>query len=197
MKRDNQRLLNLLKNTEYKGLSDYGESCGTINFVQQDDFREDKCLQKKTCSISEQLLDSILDETIPTDTLSLALELRAKYGSELTPNLISRLLYELNKIWRSREKNVITRVQSNCNREISDIKRKQQMKETYDDVMVKRKIARLEEDLKRARKEINRLAIENKSKIRGDIGSENVKSSLKLMNEFQLDKKRLEEELNF
>jgi len=106
-------------------------------------------------------------------------------------------LYELNKIWRSREKNVITRVQSNCNREISDIKRKQQMKEPYDDVMVKRKIARLEEDLKRARKEINKLAIENKSKIRGDIGSENVKSSLKLMNEFQLDKKRLEEELNF
>lgn len=71
------------------------------------------------------------------------------------------------------------------------------MKESYDDVMVKRKIARLEEDLKRSRKEINRLAIENKSKVRGDVGSEHMKSSLKLMNEFQLDKKRLEEELNF
>jgi len=63
--------------------------------------------------------------------------------------------------------------------------------------MVKRKIARLEEDLKRSRKEINRLAIENKSKVRGDVGSEHMKSSLKLMNEFQLDKKRLEEELSF
>lgn len=71
------------------------------------------------------------------------------------------------------------------------------MKEPLDDVMVKRKIARLEEDLKRSRKEINRLAIENKSKIRGDVGTDNVKTSLKLMNEFQLEKKRLEEELNF
>lgn len=71
------------------------------------------------------------------------------------------------------------------------------MKESYDDVMVKRKIARLEEDLKRSRKEINKLAIENKSKIRGDLGSDNMKSSLKLMNEFTLDKKRLEEEVHF
>lgn len=149
------------------------------------------------CSISEQLLDTILDETIPTDTLTLALDLRAKYGTELTPNLISRLLYELNKVWRGREKKVITRVQSNCSREIHDLKRRQQMKEPLDDVMVKRKIARLEEDLKRSRKEINRLAIENKSKIRGDVGTDNVKNSLKLMNEFQLEKKRLEEELNF
>lgn len=63
--------------------------------------------------------------------------------------------------------------------------------------MVKRKIARLEEDLKRARKEINKLAIENKSQVRGDICSEGVKGSLRLMNEFQLEKKRLEEEVAF
>jgi len=63
--------------------------------------------------------------------------------------------------------------------------------------MVKRKIARLEEDLKRSRKEINRLAVENKSKVRGDFGSDHMKSSLKLVNEFQLEKKRLEEEVNF
>lgn len=63
--------------------------------------------------------------------------------------------------------------------------------------MVKRKIARLEEDLKRSRKEINRLAIENKSGVRGDLGSDSMKSSLKLMNEFKLEKTRLEEEVNF
>lgn len=77
------------------------------------------------------------------------------------------------------------------------MKRRTQMKEPYEDVMVRRKIARLEEDLKRARKEINRLAVENKSKIRGDFDSDHMRSSLKLMNEFQLDKKRLEEEVNF
>jgi len=71
------------------------------------------------------------------------------------------------------------------------------MKESYDDVMVKRKIARLEEDLRRARKEVNRFAVENKSKIRGDLASGDMKSSLKLMNEFQLEKKRLEEELSY
>lgn len=71
------------------------------------------------------------------------------------------------------------------------------MKESYDDVMVKRKIARLEEDLKRSRKEINRLAVETKSQVRGDFNSENMKTSLKLMNEFTLEKKRLEEEINF
>jgi len=103
----------------------------------------------------------------------------------------------LNRIWRKREKHQINRVQSDCSRELQTVKRKYQMKESYDDVMVKRKIARLEEDLKRARKEINRLAIENKSKVRGDIGSDSMKSSLKLMNEFQLEKKRLEEEVSF
>lgn len=55
----------------------------------------------------------------------------------------------------------------------------------------------MEEDLKRARKEINRLAIESKSKIRGDIGTDNMQSSLKIVNELTLDKKRVEEELNF
>lgn len=56
------------------------------------------------------------------------------------------------------------------------------MNEPYDDIMVKRKIARLEEDLKRSRIEINRLAIENKSKVRGDINSDNMKNSLKMVN---------------
>lgn len=92
LKKDNQRLLNLLKTTQYKGLSEYGETCGTINFISDKDFREDPCVGKKNCSISEKLLDSIIDEAIPTDTLALALELRNKYGNELTPNLISRLL---------------------------------------------------------------------------------------------------------
>lgn len=92
LKKDNQRLLDLLKNTQYKGLSEYGEMCGTINFVTNTDFREDPCANKKVCSISEKLLDAIIDDALPTDTLSLALELRNKYGSELTPNLISRLL---------------------------------------------------------------------------------------------------------
>lgn len=71
------------------------------------------------------------------------------------------------------------------------------MQESYDDVMVKRKIARLEEDLRRSRNEINTLAIESKSKIRGDTNSTGVKTSMKMMNEFQLEKKRLSEELNF
>lgn len=71
------------------------------------------------------------------------------------------------------------------------------MQESYDDVIVKRKIARLEEDLRRSRAEINRLAIESKSRIRGDTNSDNVKSSMKMMNEFQLEKKRLNEELGY
>jgi hypothetical protein len=78
LKKDNQRLLDLLKNTQYKGLSEYGETCGTINFISNTDFREDPCNNKKVCSISEKLLDSIVDEAIPTDTLSLALQLRNK-----------------------------------------------------------------------------------------------------------------------
>lgn len=106
-------------------------------------------------------------------------------------------MYELNRIWRQREKHAITRIQTNCSREVNDIKRKQQMKEPYEDVIVKRKIARLEEDLKRSRKEINRLAVENQSKVRGDFSSQHMKSSLKMVNEFQLEKKRLEEEVAF
>lgn len=78
LKKDNQRLLNLLKSTQYKGLSEYGEMCGTLNFVSNEDFREDGCVNKKNCSISDKLLDSIIDDAIPTDTLSLALELRNK-----------------------------------------------------------------------------------------------------------------------
>jgi len=92
LKKDNQRLLGLLRDTKYKGLSEYGEICGTVNFVSNEDFRTDPCNSKKICSVSEKLLDSIIDDAVPTDTLSLALELRNKYGSELTPNLISRLL---------------------------------------------------------------------------------------------------------
>jgi hypothetical protein len=55
--------------------------------------------------------------------------LRNKYGTELTPNLISRLIYELNKIWRQREKKALNRVSSNCTREINNIKRHNNMKE--------------------------------------------------------------------
>lgn len=120
----------MLKNTQYKGLSEYGETCGTINFISNEDFRTDPCNEKKVCSISEKLLDSIVDDAIPTDTLSLALQLRNKYGSELTPNLISRLLYELNRIWRQREKHSIVRIQTRAAREVNDTKRKHQMQES-------------------------------------------------------------------
>lgn len=71
------------------------------------------------------------------------------------------------------------------------------MQESYDDVMVKRKVARLEEDLRRSRTEINTLAIQSKSNIRGDTNTTNVNKSMKMMNEFQLEKKRMSEELNF
>jgi len=49
--------------------------------------------------------------------------------------------------------------------------------------MVKRKVARLEEDLRRSRTEINTLAIQSKSKIRGDTNTTNVNKSMKMMNE--------------
>lgn len=67
-------------------------------------------INKKSTSRSLCIPSEDNDRWIPADTFRVAHEFRTKYGGELTPTLINRLLAELNRIWKERERRQIERI---------------------------------------------------------------------------------------
>ena len=46
-----------------------------------------------------------------------------EHGRELTDTMVNKLLAELNKIWRERERKQIARVRNECNAEVMALRR--------------------------------------------------------------------------
>lgn len=121
LKRDNRRLIMLLGKTEQcRGLDNLTEdSGGDITYLSYN---------KKNTKRDLCLVEDEQDKWIPTDTFRIAHEFRTKYGGELTPTLINRLLAELNRIWKERESRQIERIRYQCSREVMSLRRQLNMR---------------------------------------------------------------------
>ena len=142
MKRDNDKLISMLKQT--KEYQDFG------------DFIEDSGGQVRSLAPSSKppLLQFDDSSWIPQDAYSLAHSFRLSHGSELTPHLINQLLTDLNRVWRERERKQISRIKQNSLQEIHQLKRQLSNRAPFDEVTAKKSIARLQRQLDEARGQI-------------------------------------------
>lgn len=107
--------------------------------------------------LKNTIVENEQDNWIPSDTFRIAHEFRTKYGGELSPTLINRLLAELNRIWKDRERKQIERIRYKCTKEVMSLRRQLNMRVPYDEVQTKRELERLRVELQRSRKEVREL----------------------------------------
>lgn len=73
----------------------------------------------------------------------MANQFRQQHGNDLTPELITTLLSNLNKIWQEREKKQIQRLKKESQEEITKLKRQLVARKPFDSIQAKKTIARL------------------------------------------------------
>lgn len=97
------------------------------------------------------------EEWIPGEAFATAQQFRAKHGNDLTPELITKLLSNLNKIWMDREKKQISRIKKSTSEEITQLKRQLVSRMPYDALQSKKVISRLTSELNANKKELQKL----------------------------------------
>jgi len=108
--------------------------------------------------------------------------------------LINRLLAELNRIWKDRERRQIERIRYQCTKEVMSLRRQLNMRVPYDEVQTKRELERLRVELQRSRKEVRELMYTKANAGRRPDPVDYVDADLKVFNKMTQDKKFLDEE---
>jgi len=85
-------------------------------------------------------------------------------GFDLPEVLIDKLLLDLNRIWKDRERRQIAKIRDKLNDEIVALKRKANNKIPYEAVVANKQITRLKNDLKTAFKELRENIYEKEKK---------------------------------
>ena len=96
-KADNDRLIKLLNSTkEFKDFAEFAQdNKGSVRYLAG----EKKYGKSKIQDEEEE------ESWIPQEAFKIAHNYREKYGEGLTETLINKMLKELNKVWRDRERN--------------------------------------------------------------------------------------------
>lgn len=191
LKNDNSRLMKMLKETGHKSFGEQAEdSGGSMHFVKKNQATR---VKDKREQYIQEVIGPKEEDWVPNDAFTVAQELRAKYGSELTPNLINRLLAELNKVWRARETRQIARIKQQCATASADVKRQVMMRAPLDEVAARKEIARLREELKRAREEVKN-TVASSSALTKNPTMDTVKANMTAVSEANMERSRLEED---
>jgi len=185
-KSENARLVKLLKSTqEYQHFAEFAEASAGIRYIPKSDNckgRQEKCPSKT----------SETEDWVPSEAWRLAHDFLAKHGSSGFKAVhINRLLEDINKIWRLREKSLVNQVKSKCNRELETLRRKLSMRPDYNQVQSQREISRLKGDLKKAQSDLKTFSsatARNKSRPSELTTLDNV---FKIVADFQHDNKAL------
>ncbi len=90
---------------------------------------------------------------VPLNAFQFATEFKEKNNGELNQNSIEELLGELNKIWTQREQKTVSRIKHQYESEIKDLKRQLNSVCSFEDINSRKKISRLQGELRKVRKE--------------------------------------------
>jgi hypothetical protein len=137
-----------------------------------------------------------MEDWIPTDAFKVAHDFRNRCAGQVSAPLMNQFLRDLNKVWKAREDKQISRIKSECNREVQFLRRQVQFKKPYDKVMHQADVKRLKGDLKTAKGALR----ENVAVIKQDEVGPNkdglliIDQTLKYTNEIQIERRRLKEE---
>jgi len=132
----------------------------------------------------------------PSQAFKYCSEFKKKYNIELNDNMISELVASLNKIWREREKKIVSRTKTKYESEVLNLRRQMTMKTGFDEFSAMKEISKLKNELKQAREDCrNYLVVRNKIQ-NGPSGIELVDNAMKIANNFQKSKKIMQNEID-
>eukprot|EP01022_Parablepharisma_sp_SALTPOND_P018457 TRINITY_DN3014_c0_g1_i1.p1 TRINITY_DN3014_c0_g1~~TRINITY_DN3014_c0_g1_i1.p1 ORF type:complete len:595 (+),score=92.45 TRINITY_DN3014_c0_g1_i1:2346-4130(+) len=145
LKADNAKLVSLLKGTkEYKKFAEYIEdSNGAVRIPTRS-----KTPGKKR---GTEVKRESFEEWVPAEAFKVAQGFKS--GSPLTDDIISKLLLDLNRIWREREKRQLDRLKTKYTSELADLRRQAAMRIPFDEVQANKHISRLKSDIRNFHKE--------------------------------------------
>lgn len=136
---DNQRLLNLLgKSKEYKFLGQFIEESNGAHYIQSHKPQIDETMNWVPSQVSK------------------VLEIYKK--AEITDEILSTLLLEINKSFREREKNIVMKLKNSYKNKIGELKRQLLMRQPYDSIKAQKQNSRLKSELKKANTEITMIS---------------------------------------
>jgi hypothetical protein len=193
LKDDNVRLLQMLKTTdEYKDFAYLAENVsGGIKFIkttEEMNTSQNKNLSRSKSAIKPSTIQKYKnhnhnfipecqkkqmekedpfngDNWVPADAYRCAYDFRSKYNVEMSEPLINDLLSALNKIWRERENKQISRIKTKYQTEVMNLRRKSNMKTSFDEFTAVKTISKLKKDLKNVRDDLrNQIVEKNKLK---------------------------------
>jgi hypothetical protein len=201
LKTEMTRLFQMLKTTkEYKDLANKADASGSIHYLtkigkfsQVDMAVKYKELKNLDCHRPDLFVDeSVL--WVPSEAFKFAHEFRIKYDGQLTDTLIEHLLFELNKIWSTREQRLLDGQKKKYSSAAEQLLRKtdQITHGPLELVNAKREIQRLKGCLKNAYKE-NRDAHADRLK-RNPEGVKQIQEAMKMANNHCSDKIKMRRE---
>lgn len=108
--------------------------------------------------------------------------------------MIDNLLKDLNRIWHNRERNQLERLKNKYGNEVINLRRHLSTRASYDEVMAKKRIARLKTDVKNAYKEVKQnICLKEKAKCEPS-GIEVVDQTIKMASAIQMQKRSFMDE---
>jgi hypothetical protein len=132
-----------------------------------------------------------MDDWIPGQAHKLANDFRLHHGNDLSPELITELLRNLNNIWRIREKKAVARFRAKCNEEIVNLKRQMNAKMPMDTIILSKQITNLSLQLDKAKRELKDLkASSDKNSRMPVLGTELIDNTLQAVVQMQNEKKQ-------
>jgi len=159
MKLDNVYLLSLLRKTKkfeplVQYIEDSGGKASIMKPLEEPKDFNDNCYPIVT---EEDLGDgNFPDELIPTEAVDMANQFRLKNGNDLTQELISQLLVNLNLVWRKREKRQIMRLEKRLRTEITQLKRQMYARQPHDTVRLNKRVSKLNLELSHTKTDLSK-----------------------------------------
>jgi len=82
--------------------------------------------------------DEEQQQWVPHEAFQMASHFRQVHGNDLSPELITTLLSNLNRIWQEREKKQLTRIKTKSQEEITRLKRQLVARTPFDQLQAKK-----------------------------------------------------------
>jgi hypothetical protein len=171
LRKDNQRLMHMLKGTrEYENFGQFVDDSGGLatrlpGAQPAHEIKEDQEQQ----------------QWVPSDAFQMANQFRSEHGNDLSPELITTLLSNLNKIWQDREKKQIQRLKTKSQEEITKLKRQLVARTPFDAIQAKKTIARLNSELSSVKAELNRAHMNKEKQQKAPVGTELIDNTLQII----------------
>lgn len=191
---DNDRLVSLLKETkDYGAFAEFAmdNNGGPRYLGSQLDEPASKTKKGRKGKENKKEEDN---SWIPNQAFKIAHDYREKHGNEMNETLINKMLTELNKVWRERERKQVTRIRNKCNQEIANLRRQVAMTAPVKENNSKRQISRLKEQLKVAQKELRETVAKKVQDSNRPRQADHVELALKAAGGIQDGKRALVEE---